>query len=233
MRTVLIALLLVGCGSKETTETTKFVPVPTAQGEVPPHQSMAVRLLTDLPACDPARENQLVYVEVPQQFKVCRHTVWYDVAIKGEKGDKGDAGEKGAQGEKGGIDNSALVKTGILCSPKIDQDMAVAGGLDSFVAFWYQLAELRTGDTFVSAGGSGLRDYYAQSGSVLHPGGTVAAAEGAVSLTYDARAPDSFGWWGLTLDRDTLSIKAEYNDTDFTHTFNLTPAQSKCTKKEF
>lgn len=82
----------------------------TSETKGPETYSMAIASKDDLPPCDEARRQQLIYAKREGKFFTCSDLVWSEISIKGEKGDAGERGpigQVGATGAKGDPGSSA------------------------------------------------------------------------------------------------------------------------------
>jgi hypothetical protein len=111
----MLALLIVHCGKIDPNTTEKLLPDETkktdketkdtkdnAKEQSPEYPtSQLVQGERDLPACDEARERQLIYVIETAQFKTCSSDHWKVVDLKGQAGKDGKDGTSGSNGKDG------------------------------------------------------------------------------------------------------------------------------------
>lgn len=112
MRSLLLVLALVGCGTEPNPKSSAAIakteaPEPDA---APEPSATTVAGLAQLPSCDVASAGRLVYVASDKVFRYCDvDGVWHEVDLKGkngergEKGDRGEAGPQGPAGERGPV----------------------------------------------------------------------------------------------------------------------------------
>jgi hypothetical protein len=151
----------------------------------------------------------------------------------GPKGDKGDAGEPGPEGDRGpagpagkdgadgtdgaqgepgpagenGADGSDAEATRVI------ESFFCAGGLeDTALSFTYDAILLSSGDLFVNAT---IRDArYVGAGSSFYAPEQNGYQGAQVIVGIDEDATADFGWFRLTLNRDTLVVLLEYRESD-------------------
>ena len=111
---IFIGLLISACGQNDSAQPAKDTAAeqqiqtqgedPDAKGEGVEH-ALLVADAASLPACDDAREGQLVYVKSDKAFQVCAAGEWEAIDLRGDKGADGKDGNNGEDG----IDSSSTV----------------------------------------------------------------------------------------------------------------------------
>ena len=171
-------------GGGESTPVTQKEPISAA------HQSAAVTLVEDLPACDANREAQLVYIQADQQFQVCRSGTWSVINI--------------ATGGGGGGVESITECVGI-----INKDNAQDLPLDNTVQIKFETRQINflSGDIRVEV--QMTTQYTAESVSrhVAKKDLTFNGNPGNFSFYGDWHPDAGTGWWGIRLrDKELLNI---------------------------
>lgn len=228
-----IVLVLAGCGSSaqhggaSNQAPADNPPAPTSNE---PLQSMAVADTSQLPTCDAAHSQELVYVKSSKQFQTCDGSAWSAIDVTGPAGPKGDAGAAGAAGV------GEKISASFLCQANLSQATGAASGLNgmpsSGLDFYYAADITTAGDVFATA-----RISYPAgqvSSTQVYAASQNGAAVAGVLLTLDATTTVDEGFWAVQVDRTTLIPSATYTDADITGgkaTFTF-PASS-CTQHSY
>jgi hypothetical protein len=197
MRSVLglsvFALWMVGCGSaadfggakKDEDKNDEATPPPPQGGETLGSlpRSMLVQDAAALPACTPEAEGWLVYVKTEAKFKACLAGAWSDIDV---------------------APKPTRIGASIFCNGSLE---------GTSIWFSYSVAEMTTGDVFVSA--TIKADAYKQTSSTsFFSAQQVGAATAAITIQDDQVGADNAGYWILELDRATLVTTIVYKDAD-------------------
>lgn len=141
-----------------------------------------------LPDCDDTSAGALIYQE-DEGFKFCKGEKWVAIDLKGEDGKDGEDG----------TDNK--ITASIFCNGTLEGES---------IGFSYSVAEMASGDIFVSATITG--GFIAASNSAFYSPAQNGAQNPAITIQSDFSGTNDGGWWRLVLDRETLVTTITYND---------------------
>lgn len=187
-----LALWIVGCGDGANFGGSKDDKDDKDEGAAAPGdgtlqsdmpRSMLVQDAAALPTCTPEAEGWLVYVKAEAKFKACLAGAWTDIDV---------------------APKPTKIGASIFCGGSLE---------GTAVWFSYSVAEMTTGDIFVSA--AIKADAYKQTSSTsFFSAQQVGAATAAITIQDDQIGDDNAGYWTLQLDRKSLITTIVYKDAD-------------------
>lgn len=199
MKALAFALVLVGCGSGGGGGgSSGEVAVSTESSTDSTQVSKAYASLAALPACDAAREGQLVYVKDTAKFQFCEAGVWQVATTP--------------------TSEPAVLKIqkDVLCQATLTQAQLFASGLNGAPAFglniMYQTSILSNGMVVVEAR-VGYPGGQVSSTTIYTPEQQGASNLAASSMTLDLTTSINNGFWTMQTDAAGSRI-VTYNDAD-------------------
>jgi hypothetical protein len=215
---LLVALVIVGCGNlTNASSDDKKVDLkpPLKKQEEPENKgptSFMVANLASLPACNSSIKNSLAFLKEEKLFYGCDGTAWALVEVKGDKGDAGAKGDSGSASAPNKI-TASLYCNGDLSTLSSGARTLNGKTVPATISVSYWSATTGNGDTFASAS---VEDTLIQaSGTRFYSNSQNGAATAGVQVTSDFISPSSYGWWNISVNRQTGVTTVRYTDDSF------------------